>query len=226
MKVLSIDMGETLVSFKPKFYENVYLTLKKFGYDLPEKFVFKAVVKNLANKLYPDNELDGLARPDYKEVLYHLNIIPREEIIRELNRNKIISDYYELYPDALYFLKAMKELGVFIVLTTNATRRVYRIIKELGIIEYIDKIVASCDLKLMKPHPLVFYRACTSVGETNLKNCIHIGDVFEIDVEGARRASIKSILLDRFNFYDDLNIENKVRNLLEAEELVRKIWKL
>ncbi|MEM0374632.1 MAG: HAD family hydrolase [Sulfolobaceae archaeon] len=226
MKVVSIDMGETLVSFRPRFYENIYLTLKKFGYNIPEKYVFRAVVKNLANKLYPDAELDGLARPDYKELLYTLNIIPRKEIIEELSTTKIIGESYELYPDSLNFLKSIRELGIHIVLTTNATRRVYKIIRELGISQYIDKIIASCDLKLMKPHPLVFYKACKSIGDVDLRDCIHIGDVYEIDVEGAKRAHITPILLDRFNFYNDLNINNKVKNLSEAIELVRKIWNL
>lgn len=44
---------------------------------------------------------------------------------------------------------------------------------------------------------------------------IHIGDIYELDYVGAKRAGIESLLLDRFGFYDDMRVE-KVRNLIEA----------
>lgn len=54
-----VDMGETLVSFKPKYHQNVAILLKEFGYDVEERKVFRAVYKVLGNHHYPHPQFGG-----------------------------------------------------------------------------------------------------------------------------------------------------------------------
>jgi HAD superfamily hydrolase (TIGR01549 family) len=223
MKMIFIDMGETLIKFTPRFYEGIYKTLVKLGYNVTEKEVFRATVKHLSKKHFPDNLIKGLAQPNYKEILYELGIVPKKDVISELQKTEIIGSKYELYPDSKKFLEEVKKLGLKIVLLTNATPRVYNIIKELNIDNYIDLVIASCDIGLMKPHPKMFWYALMKGGFKSCpKPCIHIGDVYEIDGYCAQRFGVDYIIVDRNNFYDDLMDINKVRNLLEALELIKK----
>ncbi|WP_338604065.1 HAD-IA family hydrolase [Sulfolobus tengchongensis] len=216
MKAVFVDLGETLVHFKPSYHENVANALREIGYNIDEKRVFRAVAKILGNHHYPSPEYGGLSALDFRELFYELNLFPDREIITRLNNKNLLSGEYELYDDAIPFLEEVKELGLKVVLVSNATRNIYKIIEDLNIKKYFDGIVASCDLNVMKPHPKIFTYAMNIAKGYG----IHIGDIYEIDVIGAKRAGLDAILLDRRDFYPEIN-KNRVKNLFEALELVK-----
>ncbi|MCH4815893.1 MAG: HAD family hydrolase [Saccharolobus sp.] len=220
MKAIFVDLGETLVHFKPRYHENIAYALKEIGYNVDEKRVFKAVAKILGKHHYPSPEYGGLSAFDFRELFYELNIYPDQESIARLNSRNLLSGEYELYDDSITFLEEAKKLGFKVVLVSNATRNIYKIIEDLGIKKYFDGIVASCDLNIMKPHPKIFSYAM----EIAKSDGIHIGDIYEIDVIGAKRAGLEAILLDRLGFYPEIK-ENRVNNLLEALELIKEILK-
>ena len=215
-KVVFVDMGETLVSFTPKFHQPIYEFLIKRGYRVTEKQVFRAVYKQLGKEHFPDPVLGGLSELDYKEVLYDLKITPKKCLLDELKSLQLLSSHWELFDDAKPFLSELKKEGYKIVMITNATRSIYKIVDDLGLVDYLDDIIASCDFGIMKPHPRIFRIAIEKYGEP----IFHIGDVYEIDYLGALRAGIPPLLLDRYNFYDDIKA-NKVRSLLEALKLIK-----
>ncbi|WP_221290498.1 HAD family hydrolase [Stygiolobus caldivivus] len=211
-------MGETLVSFSPKFHQPLYEFLVKKGYKVNEKQVFRAVYKSLGKDHFPDPVLGGLSELDFKEVLYDLKICPKRCLIEQLKSLVLLSGHWELFDDAKLFLSELKKYGYKVVMITNATRSVYKIVDDLDLTSYLDDIIASCDLGIMKPHPRIFRIGIEKYG----KPVFHIGDIYEIDYIGALRAGITPILLDRYNYYDDINA-NKVKNLLEVLELIKNI---
>ncbi|BFH72544.1 HAD family hydrolase [Sulfurisphaera javensis] len=215
-RVIFVDMGETLVSFTPKFHQPIYYFLVKKGYNVTEKKVFRAVYKILGRDHFPDPILGGLSVLDYKELLSELKINPKQCLIKELEKVPLLSNKWDLFKDVELFLKELKKENFKIVMITNATRSVYKIIQDLGLDKYIDDVIASCDYGIMKPHPRIFRIAIEKYGTP----IFHIGDVYEIDYLGALRANITPLLLDRFNFYEDLNI-NKVNNLFQALKLIK-----
>ena len=217
MNTIFVDLGETLVHFKPSYHENIANALKEMGYNIDSKRVFRAVAKVLGKHHYPSPEYGGLSALDFTELFYELNLFPKKEIIRELNKRNLLSGEYELYEDAIPFLEEVKKLGLKVVLVSNATRNIYKILDELNIKKYFDGIVASCDLNIMKPHPRIFSYAM----EIAKGYGIHIGDIYEIDVLGANRAGLEGILIDRLDLYPEIN-KNKVRNLLEALDLIKE----
>lgn len=214
-KAVFIDMGETLVKFIPRYDEAVTNAIREKGIQVSEREVFRALMAQMGTRHFPHKELGGLAHIDFKDLFYRLGKYVPEDIVKELSARSYLSERYELYDDAIPFLEEIKRLGLKIILVSNATRKIHEIVKELGLIRYLDGIVASCDLGIMKPHPKIFYYAKEICGADG----IHIGDVYEIDYLGAKRAYLDGILLDRFNFYPEIK-ENKVRNLLEALELI------
>ncbi|AOL16968.1 2-haloalkanoic acid dehalogenase [Sulfolobus sp. A20] len=217
MRAVFVDLGETLVHFKPRYHENVLIALKDYGYEVDEAKLFRAINRILGRHHYPSPEYGGLSSLDFAELFYELKIYPDRTVIKELNSKNLLSGEYQLYDDAIPFLEGVKSLGLKIVLISNATRSLYRIIEDLGIKKYFDGIVASCDLNIMKPHPKIFSYAVKLAGGDG----IHIGDVYEIDVLGAKRAGLEALLIDRQNFYSEIK-EKRVNNLLEALELVKE----
>jgi len=215
-KTIFVDMGETLVSFTPKYHQPVYYFLKERGYRITEKQVFRAIAKQLGREHFPDPVLGGLTEINFKEVLYELGIPPKKCLIEEMKKLKLLSDKWELYNDVTPFLEEIKKLGYKVVMITNSTRSVYKIVRDLNLSIYLDDIIASCDLGIMKPHPRIFRIGIERHGLPEF----HVGDIYEIDYLGALRAGIKPILLDRFGFYEDLKNVTKVKNLLEVIKLL------
>ena len=215
-KVIFIDMGETLVSFTPKFHEPIYQFLLRKGYKIPEKLVFRTVYKQLSKDHFPDPLLGGLSVLNYKDLLCELGITPKECLMKEIEKIQLLSNKWDLFEDSEPFLKELKKDDYKIIMITNATRSVYKIVSDLGLDKYLDDIVASCDLGIMKPHPRIFRIAIEKYGMPKY----HIGDIYEIDYIGALRAGVRPLLLDRPNFYDDIKAE-KVNNLFQALKLIK-----
>ncbi|MCG3108146.1 Phosphoglycolate phosphatase [Metallosphaera sp. J1] len=204
-----LDVGETLVGFRPMSFEKLIVKLRKSGYSVSAKGVFRALSKVMGKTNFP-NQL-GLNPVDVGELLYELNIYPSREILEQLGGDYTPSQDYFLYEDAKEFLEYLNSKEVDVVLITNATRRMHDVIDSLGIRKYVKAVIASCDVGVVKPHPRIFRYAL----EYAEQPAIHIGDIYELDYVGAKRAGIESLLLDRFGFYDDMKVE-KVRNLIEA----------
>jgi len=212
-------MGETLVSFKPKYHQNVAILLKEFGYDVEERKVFRAVYKVLGNHHYPHPQIWGLSQPDFRDIFLELGLYPEPNIVEKLNSSQLLSSQWELFDDSIYFLSNLKEMGKKLVLVTNSTDSVFRIIKETEIEGYFDAIASSYELGVMKPHPKIFNHAIEKVRG---KKGVHVGDIYEIDYIGAKRAYLSPILLDRDGFYSDL-LCNKARDLKEALQIIERM---
>jgi putative hydrolase of the HAD superfamily len=114
---------------------------------------------------------------------------------------------YEIFPDALPFLKWAQRSGLVCGVLSNADERYGdSILPMLGLTH--DDLQFRCfskDLKLEKPDARVFMSAIKA-GEPFLlggdpcdpSQVLHIGNDFRKDFEGARRAGIHSVLLDRY----------------------------
>ena len=208
-KVIFVDMGETLVSFDPKFWQPLYWTLKELGYSVSEKKVYRAVMKLLGKDHFPSPYIAGLSKIDIRELLVELGIMPKPELVELLESKRLLADKWSLFKDAEEFLEAKKRKGYDIVMVTNSTPDLPQIIESLSLDNYLTGVVASYEVGIMKPHPRIFRIAIEKYGTPEY----HVGDVYEIDVLGALRAGIKGVLLDRWGFYDDLNYEPKVKDL-------------
>ncbi|AWR98899.1 HAD family hydrolase [Metallosphaera hakonensis] len=217
MKVVFVDMGDTLVKFVPRMHESIAVAIRDQGMEVSEMEVFRALVRHMGKVNFPHPEHDGLSQLDFADILYEMGKPADPELVKKLSSRNYLSDHFELYEDAIPFLKELKSLNVKIVLVTNTTKKVHTILKTLNLYPYLDGVIASCDVGLMKPNPKIFYHAIKEAGGEG----IHIGDVYEIDYVGAKRAYLDAILLDRFGFYPEIK-ENKVSSLYQALDLIKE----
>lgn len=210
-KAISLDLTETLVGFRPRSYEYMLGVFRDFGYRITERQFFRALAKVVSKVNFANEE--GISPVEVYSLLYELGIYPNKELVKALAYGDSYQDYF-VYEDALEFIEEVRRKYKIIVVT-NSSRRVYKIVRELGLHPYIDKLVASCDLGITKPNPKIFAYA-----SRDAEIMFHVGDVYEVDYIGAKRAFIRPILLDRFNFYPE--IREKSVNFYEILECMQK----
>ena len=196
MTIISIDLGDTLVSFIPRRYELIYEVLKDYGYSFPLRKVYRTYVKVMAKHNFPNE--NGVNPFDVRDFLYELGINPtNERLVREINKIERGDEYF-LLEDGMEFLEWAKGKGYKIVLVSNATPRAKKVVEELGLNKYFTYTVFSFEVGLVKPNPKIFGLVAERVGTP----LYHVGDIMEMDYVGAKRAGIKGVLLNRFGFYD------------------------
>ena len=106
----------------------------------------------------------------------------------------------ELYPDAEPTLRRLKEEGYKLALVSNAPSGTSKTIESLGLSRYISVIVVSGVVGVSKPNPEIFRIALRKVA-ARPSEALHVGDLYEADVAGARNAGLEGLLIDREGNY-------------------------
>jgi putative hydrolase of the HAD superfamily len=116
-------------------------------------------------------------------------------------------------------LERLRALGLTLAVVSNANGVVHRALERGGIARYFEVVCDSCIEGVEKPHPrffeIVLARARGRAGRT-----AHVGDLYHVDVVGARRAGLRAILLDPHGLYEGFDVE-RVRSLGELADRLR-----
>jgi len=91
-------------------------------------------------------------------------------------------------PDALAFVRDVRAGGRPVGLATNATDRLRPDLAALGLADEVDVVVSSWELKIHKPAPEFFHRACALIGHEP-KHVLFVDDDDRV-VRGARAAGL------------------------------------
>ncbi|MEU8814071.1 HAD-IA family hydrolase [Actinoplanes sp. NPDC048796] len=93
-------------------------------------------------------------------------------------------------PDALAFIRSVRAAGRKVGLATNATDRLRADLEALALADEVDVVVSSWELKVHKPAPEYFERACQLIGEQP-KHVLFVDDDDRV-VRGARAAGLSA----------------------------------
>jgi putative hydrolase of the HAD superfamily len=116
-------------------------------------------------------------------------------------------------PEALVRLRA---LGLRLVVVSNANGKLRFLMERLGLAPSFDVMLDSHVEGVEKPDPRLFRIALERSGgrpETTL----HVGDLYHVDVVGARAAGLKVVLLDVAGLYAEADCP-RVRSLAELAD--------
>lgn len=102
----------------------------------------------------------------------------------------------ELYPDAEPTLNRLKADGYFLALVSNAPAETTETIKALGLSKYLQSVVVSGVVGFSKPNPEIFKIVLKELAVTP-EEAVHVGDLYEADIVGARNAGIRGLLINR-----------------------------
>jgi putative hydrolase of the HAD superfamily len=105
-------------------------------------------------------------------------------------------DAWLLYPEAVETLDALKQRGLVLAVISNFDSRLLRIIDGLNVGARFAQIFVSSAVGYAKPQPEIFNIALARFGLTP-SQALHIGDSEINDLQGARSAGIRALLVDR-----------------------------
>jgi HAD superfamily hydrolase (TIGR01509 family) len=93
--------------------------------------------------------------------------------------------------DALARLRAARlRLGV----VSNSDGRVDAALEAAGLLEFFDVVIDSARTGVEKPNPAIFHAALEVLG-IPAHEAVYVGDLYEVDVVGARAAGMDAVLL-------------------------------
>ena len=117
-------------------------------------------------------------------------------------------------------LEAFRRIGLTLVVVSNANGRLRRLFDRVGLTGYFDVVLDSHEWGVEKPDPRLFQLAMQHSGATAAATA-HVGDLFHIDVAGARAAGLREgVLLDSHDLYPDVDCR-RIRSLEELIPLIQ-----
>ena len=117
------------------------------------------------------------------------------------------------FADAAPALRALRDRGLRLVVASNWDCSLPGFLERAGLLELLDGVVSSAEVGRAKPAPEVFLEALRVAG-ARPEEALHVGDSIENDVEGARRAGLRAVLVAR-----DGRVPDGVEAVRSLEEL-------
>jgi len=141
--------------------------------------------------------------------------------LSDLNAYHQEFNLWESVPAAvLPSLAALRACGFRLAVVSNANGTLHRVFERLQLKGAVDALFDSCDEGVEKPDPRFFRIALDRVG-ADADTTVHVGDLFHVDVVGARAAGIQPVLFDVADLYRDAECL-RVRSLEALVDLLKE----
>ncbi len=141
-----------------------------------------------------------------------------ESVLAELRVIHKTSNLWELVPPevpvALKQLQARYRMSVI----SNANGTVREKLRRVGLLGFFETVLDSAEEGIEKPDPRIFHAAVKRTG-ARMEQSLYIGDMYHIDVAGARAAGMEVVLLDPAGLHHD----KPVRRVADLPALVASI---
>jgi putative hydrolase of the HAD superfamily len=122
-------------------------------------------------------------------------------------------------PGAREALALLRESGLTLIVTSNANGRLHALFDRLDLSRFFDVIIDSHLERVEKPDPRLFHIAAGRAG-ARPDQTLHVGDLYYVDVVGARAAGMHPLLVDAGDLYGDADCP-RVRTIADLPELLR-----
>jgi len=103
-------------------------------------------------------------------------------------------------------LSALKALGLRLAVVSNSDGTVEQMLRSVSLRDYLDAVVDSAVVGYEKPDPRIFEHALSRVG-ADPATTLHVGDLYDADVVGARGAGLHALLLDPFGDWTQVDCD-------------------
>jgi HAD superfamily hydrolase (TIGR01549 family) len=110
--------------------------------------------------------------------------------------------------------------GRRMVVVSNANGTIERALERLQLATYFHAICDSCVEGVEKPDPR-FFEIALARAEADASTTVHVGDLYHVDVIGARRAGLRAVLVDPHDLYAEYDAD-RVRSLDELAEWLER----
>jgi putative hydrolase of the HAD superfamily len=120
-------------------------------------------------------------------------------------------------------LASLHRAGYFVACISNADGTVERLLESVGLLHHLAFVVDSGKVGIEKPDPRIFELALRQAG-MRPDESLYVGDLYPVDVVGARAAGLTPVLLDPLGRYGERdcrtapNVAALCRELVSARE--------
>lgn len=119
-------------------------------------------------------------------------------------------------PGTAEALAELRERGYRLGVISNADGRVEALLGSVGLAGYFDFILDSHVVGIEKPDPRIFRLGCERAG-SRPEETVYVGDIYEIDVVGARAVGMRTFLVDPLDRWTALDCE-RIRGVHELPD--------
>lgn len=206
-KAVFFDVGNTLLLPYPSVADICTEVLNWHGYNIDPTKLGRAVA--LADEVYEErywqDDTFWLSETDTAKFWIDLYEMMLTEVGLEGETTHLATDIYsefgeparwQPYPDVLPTLDRLSDAGFKIGLVSNWDTRLTSLSIETGLSKYLDFVISSANVNMLKPQPQIFELALERAG-VGPEQTIHVGDHYYADIMGARSVGITPVLLDR-----------------------------
>ncbi|MFQ5829290.1 MAG: HAD family hydrolase [Candidatus Methylomirabilia bacterium] len=200
-KVVLFDAGNTLVRID---YGAVTEELARHGIRLDPEAVaqaeYRARVK-LDPHLAPGVSTESRSAATYyfQYVLEELGIAEPETVAAvdrwRRSYNLPVGLWDKADPEAQDVLRRLRSAGVAAGVVSNSNGSVRGVLEALGLARYLDFVLDSAVVGVEKPDPRIF-RLALEAAKVRPHEAVYIGDLYSVDVLGARAVGLQAVLLD------------------------------
>ncbi len=155
-------------------------------------------------------------------ILKHAGVMPSDSTraaLVDLHAYHTASNLWEYVPpDVVPALEALRARDLRLVVVSNANGTLRAHMDRIDLTRRFDWVLDSADEGVEKPDPRFFEIALARSGARK-DTTIHVGDLYHVDVLGARSAGLRGVMLDEADLRPDADCP-RVRSL---DQLVERI---
>jgi HAD superfamily hydrolase (TIGR01509 family) len=147
--------------------------------------------------------------------VYFDGVLDAAGVARGAARDRALADVYAYHaehnlwesvpPDVPAALETFRQLGLRMVVASNANGVVHRALERGGLTRYFEAVCDSCIEGVEKPDPRFFAIVVGRAGGRPATT-LHVGDLYYVDVAGARAAGLHAVLLDPHDLYPGADV--------------------
>jgi HAD superfamily hydrolase (TIGR01549 family) len=205
LEVVLFDLDDTLhddtKAFTSAAEEVAHEIAREHGVDaLALKHAYIAEAEGFWHRLTPDQlqtRLSGIRTTMWGAALARVGIADHAVADDSAARyNDYRKKYFALFPGAADALRTLRARGLKLGIVTNGFSETHRekiALLQLG--EYFDAIFIADEVGMIKPDPLLFAHACTTLGSAPARSAM-VGDRYDRDVRGALDAGLFAVWLN------------------------------
>jgi len=111
-------------------------------------------------------------------------------------------------------IATLRQRGYRVAVVSNADGRVEALLDDRGLTEHLEFVLDSEVVGVQKPDPRIFTMAVERLG-VPAGRTLYVGDLYAVDVVGARSAGLDALLLDPFDAFGHLDDVPRIPHIVE-----------
>lgn len=205
LEAVFLDLGDTLIRAHPS-WAGVYAEgLREWGIEPAEGRLEQALLDaTRAGSWAFEGPFEPSAQASFERVkefdsavLASLGYVDLDEaVFRSIEAAFERASAWHVFPDVVPAIESLRRAGVRLAVVSNWLWGGPELLHSLELARHFESLVISARVGYQKPHRGIFEHALELM-RVAADRALHVGDNYQADVVGARRAGIAAVLIDR-----------------------------